>query len=332
MENIWNIVDQLEEAKKLISLGKTSSLRMALLLLDNTAEILMHREVMDLFFYEEFYKRLDKYAKTTLPDNAYKQWRQTEKIRFIETKRMQQIDKSFDAKIKYLSENNDRIKKPLAKALNFIHRYRNEAYHREHIRKEILRPIVILFFEFVCDLFVDLWSGSYSFKSTDNWHEYFVKYKISEDHSFQESDLELISNKLKEGAIIDFQSLKTSLKTNLKNRFADALENIKFLKGERIGSKINLPIDELKFIKNNNIIFEDRIDKELKEIVQEFNFHDWVKRINELDIYVDKCSLFNVYASIEKEFEAIEYKIQYLADKLDSWIQLQIDIDRVNKT
>jgi hypothetical protein len=45
MERTIVIVEQLEEAKALINRRSTPSLRMALLLLDNAAEVLMHRAI-----------------------------------------------------------------------------------------------------------------------------------------------------------------------------------------------------------------------------------------------------------------------------------------------
>jgi len=44
MERLTLILEQLEECKRLILLGGVPHLRMALLLLDNAAEMLMHRK------------------------------------------------------------------------------------------------------------------------------------------------------------------------------------------------------------------------------------------------------------------------------------------------
>jgi hypothetical protein len=45
MDKVALILDQIEESKRLIRVGKLSDLRMALILLDNAAEVLMHRKV-----------------------------------------------------------------------------------------------------------------------------------------------------------------------------------------------------------------------------------------------------------------------------------------------
>jgi hypothetical protein len=53
MERLVLIVDQLEEAKRLIQVGSLSQLRIALILLDNASEVLMYRAVKTELQYHD---------------------------------------------------------------------------------------------------------------------------------------------------------------------------------------------------------------------------------------------------------------------------------------
>jgi hypothetical protein len=67
MKRLVYIVEQIDEAGRLLTLKSAPHARMALLLLDNTAEILMHRAVMRKLERDEFYARLFQSAKQSLP-------------------------------------------------------------------------------------------------------------------------------------------------------------------------------------------------------------------------------------------------------------------------
>ncbi len=67
MRKITVIVEQINHCKNLIRDNDTSNLRMALILLDNAAEILMYRKVLDEFRINETYKKIVEHAKSTLP-------------------------------------------------------------------------------------------------------------------------------------------------------------------------------------------------------------------------------------------------------------------------
>lgn len=235
MERIWVVVDQIEFAKNLLSSGKFSYLRIALLLLDNVLEILMYRRIMDDFAHDELYEKLNNNAKSSLPKDIYESWRREANFQLIGIKQKKLITKFFDEKLTFLSEDKNSIKQPVANALRSIHRYRNEAYHRDHIRKETIRPIVMLLFEIVCDLLVELSPSSYVFHSGDDWREYFTRYEVPGKNLLPDDGLKLISDKLKSGVILDLQNLKLALKTHIKTRLEDALSNIEFIMKDGFG-------------------------------------------------------------------------------------------------
>ena len=53
MERLYRTVVQLEEAKKLVEQGDVANLRLALILLDNAVDVMMHRVIEGKMMYSE---------------------------------------------------------------------------------------------------------------------------------------------------------------------------------------------------------------------------------------------------------------------------------------
>jgi len=135
-------------SKNLILANDTASLRMALILLDNAAEILMYRKILSEFHYNEFYENLRGQAKSAMPPDIFDKFITDHSVpEVIAEKNKKKILKYFDEKITFLSDAIGLIPSPSGAVLSSLHRYRNETYHRDIIRNEILRPIAILYFE-----------------------------------------------------------------------------------------------------------------------------------------------------------------------------------------
>ena len=58
MERLYRTVVQLEEAKKLVQQGDVAHLRLALILLDNAVEVMMHRVIEGKMMYSDMYARM----------------------------------------------------------------------------------------------------------------------------------------------------------------------------------------------------------------------------------------------------------------------------------
>jgi len=330
MERVFGVVDQIEQAKKFIATDKIPFLRMALLLLDNAAEVLMYRKVENEFLWDDSHKKLFEYAKQSLSGNQFEEWNEKSKINIINAKRKKVILKYFDEKVKFLSEDRTFIKQPVAMVLSSFHRYRNEAYHRDIIRHETIRPVVVVLFEIVCDMLIDLPPSGYGYSSGQDWSEYFLKYEFPDKYLFPKNGLQLISDKLKIGVASDFQSLKADLIMHLKGRIEDMLSNIKFIMTD--GWNNNKSLDEtLKLIQLFGIVkkverneFEEKAMKFTPQFTLS-NFKEWKRKADELSIYEDKYDLFNAFSVLEKEFEGLEGIVQDAAIELDGYIQMQID-------
>lgn len=67
----------------------------------------------------------------------------------------------FDAKADFIRERGG-IRETEARVLKKLHKYRNELYHRDHIRPQTIRSACLLYFEMTCTLFEQLAQSQFS--------------------------------------------------------------------------------------------------------------------------------------------------------------------------
>src|SRR5262245_28919843 len=106
MERTLIVVEQIEESKALILRGSSAHLRMALILLDNAAELLMHRAVEGILFRNILDERLLLTFRNAVAEgyeDGAAHVRELEE-RVISNSRKQQVRLKFPAKLKLLVE------------------------------------------------------------------------------------------------------------------------------------------------------------------------------------------------------------------------------------
>jgi hypothetical protein len=154
MEQLERTVVQLWEAKRLAGWGDIAHGRLALLLLDNAAEMSLMRTAQAGLIYAEMYNNMAYLLRDVEPDDVTGQDLQ-EKIEAgtISKRRKKQIERNFDALVDYVFENEDfDLPVEFAECLKILHRYRNAAYHRDTVRADVLGPAVQILFFLCCHL------------------------------------------------------------------------------------------------------------------------------------------------------------------------------------
>lgn len=160
MERIEQVVVAAEEALRLAETGDLARLRLSLLILESTSEILLHREVTHRLMWQEFDRRmLDRIAEserlglTATPE--IDEMRRELQTRVLSKTRRRKIDREFDEKVDFLTEEGV-IDSAHGRVLKKLHDYRNEAYHRDHVRSETLASAVKIYSYLTCLLLRDL--------------------------------------------------------------------------------------------------------------------------------------------------------------------------------
>ena len=336
MQRIITTIYQIEECKKLILKGDITSLRMAFVLLDNAVELLMHRRIKSDLAFNEMWVKLDSSSKSCMPKEEYEKWRKERKI--VEPKRIKLIDRFFDEKTKFLSEDHSHMSKPMASTLRSLHKYRNEIYHNDSVRKETIKTSAFLLFEITCALLSQLHPGSMSYYSgkpdCDDRKTFFGRYKTAghKNGMLKDRGLSIIKRSLKEGISIDINELRRVLQQTMYERINNSVESIDFVMRDGLGFKSReKTLKMIQLIQSGTLVGPVDYKKPLREFIPKFtmkNLSLWKKQIKKLDKAKNKIRLFKDFAEIETEFEELELILMNAAMELDSAIQHQIDIAR----
>jgi hypothetical protein len=141
-EHFLLVVEQLEVIKELILSNSTAKIRMALILVDNIAEILLFNECEAQFDSDNFYSEV--LARKHSPNSK-------QKIRNSYWKKLELLYSS-----KKLHSNGILINEQTKHLCQLGHGYRNLAYHNDKHNPAVLPIIVIAYFKAVLELFVEL--------------------------------------------------------------------------------------------------------------------------------------------------------------------------------
>jgi hypothetical protein len=154
MERLARLVVHVEEAFACAERDDEHHLRLALLLFDSAAELLLHRESKTALDWQRHQRR----TLDLIGEQETRGRQLTPEIRRIRaelaattlslTKR-REINRAFDAKVDFVVDRGT-LPQACGRALKKLHRYRNEAYHRDELRPATLRTAVWIYAFLVC--------------------------------------------------------------------------------------------------------------------------------------------------------------------------------------
>jgi hypothetical protein len=334
MQRVQFIVDQLEESKRLIQLGSLSQIRIALILLDNASEVLMYRAIQMELEYHDMNARLLGHAQNVMSPEELDKFRLEMGYEPLSQKSRKTLLREYDSKVDYLSKiKSHRVLSPaIGAVLKVTHRYRNEAYHRDKIRKETLSPVVLVLFDMVTDLLEILQPGLMSFSSEDNWGGFCEKYGLAfPPFGIADEGLSKIVISLKIGMSLDMAGIRNSLSNHLISRIEGMESSLQSL-SEKSGARLS-SADELRRVQfwTNHGYVPQADDHKFQTYVAGYSMdilHQWKTDANMLREENDRLDLFRRFSALEGTMEPLENRINEAATSLDSAIQLAIDIAR----
>jgi hypothetical protein len=163
------ILLQVDDACRHIADGRIAQLRIALLLLDNAAEIQMEGCASNHLLRELHQEKMKNLALQVPSDRQSKYWQEIAEWQPLTYNEKLNISRNFEEKVKYLSGRVGRLDSRLAGPLIYLHKYRNEAYHCARVRKETIDTAARLLVEINCMLLQSLSRGFTSYGSNDDY-------------------------------------------------------------------------------------------------------------------------------------------------------------------
>jgi hypothetical protein len=154
MESVRLIYEQIEEAKRYLLGGSLLHSRLALILLDNAAELMMYRELKHEFaMYDQWEPKWEPARSEWLESGLGPKYSPDER---------RDADKEFAPKARILAVRLDRITADERDVICVCHKFRCEAFHGGHLRREILLPVCKLLYLTVSALTLKLRVRTYS--------------------------------------------------------------------------------------------------------------------------------------------------------------------------
>jgi hypothetical protein len=155
METLERLVVHVEEAIRHATMNDDPHLRLGLLLLDSAAELLLHRECQSRLRWADLDAQLLRRAEELKAATGREpEWVAELRERALTPARRKKIDRDFGVKCDYL-EGLGTLAGPHARVLKKLHKYRNEAYHRDQLRLGTLASATKIYAYLVCSLMRD---------------------------------------------------------------------------------------------------------------------------------------------------------------------------------
>jgi hypothetical protein len=155
VESLERLVVHVEEAVRLGTMDDDPHLRLGLMLLDSAAELLLHRECHSRLQWAERDRHLVRLAEEMHRATGKEpEWLAELREEAVPAARCRQIDRDFGAKCDYLLGLGV-LAEPHARVLKKLHKYRNEAYHRDRLRLGTLASATKIYVYLVCSLMQD---------------------------------------------------------------------------------------------------------------------------------------------------------------------------------
>lgn len=240
----------------------------------------------------------------------------------------------FDAKVDFIQEKGG-IQETQARVLKKLHKYRNELYHRDHIRPQTIRSACLLYFDMTCTLFESLPQSSFSVVTVHMQAPPTLR-KFSPPGTDSYPTVEQIAAGLRSGLGIDDAGLKGALAEHLTARLDDLDATVSRVQGLLFGGLPELVpskpwrqlVIHLAQWKDDEL--PDSFDELLAAPVTygEADLASWRQRAADLHRATDRLEQFAAFADLEDAFEPFEERMTALDLRIDLEIQREVDIRR----
>lgn len=326
METLQLVLVQLDEARRYIRSGWLPHLRIALLILDNAAELQLHRWAVRQMASDELVRRLRENAvrygapPELLSDLAERQ--------LLGTKQEQRVLRDFHELLRYAAHVRKKVPVEIAELLGHVHRYRNEAHHRGVIRPATLESAAVLLFTLNLRLLPLLRELTYDSAVDYGWLE--SRFDIRPiDLFFDGEQLQNIIDRLSKD-LPHGVNLSETLAAHLESRTAELHHTIAFL----IENARDVADEGAAFDKAKEYVLTSR-DSDLRSRmprgvsgVSRSVIQTVPKVAAEIRSATSADEAFRVFGQAEADFEAAEFILQKFASAVDAAIEFQMELAR----
>lgn len=331
VERLELLAVHIDEALKMSQNSDPPRQRLALLMLDSAAELMMFREVSYLLAMERYPRSMLALAEQVRRRGESNEWADeiVDKYRaqVLSPKKLRDINQHFDAKAKYLVANS-LIDPRLARVLRKLHSYRNEAYHQDHLRIGSLRSAVSIYGYVSLILLRDLPVHAMSWTSRRTLTT-IAGVDLSPSQDWSKYQSLIATSLLKRYRLDEPRLIGQSLADYLVSRLDEMEDFLSYVAGyysdmsgepwtpEGIFQLVQIPAP-MRYRINAR-------DCEVADVPLKWTVIDsWRRRASDLSRRTSDVHAFEAFADLEDQIETVEGQVQHLTQLVDEEIDTQI--------
>jgi hypothetical protein len=328
MEFLSCLLFQLDEARRYVGDGRLQHLRLAFLLLDNAVEIQMDHCIKQDLERDEFMAKLRQQAQT-LATQVPVPPELRELIGWIPLTPSEKIklDRYFDEKVAYMVGRGGHVDVSFAGPLKYLHRYRNEAYHRARIRHATIRTSALILLEINCQMLLTLPRDS-SWSSTD--HNSWLKERFQVDPFPFDLQLQSMVDEIRSGLLPNDEAVACTMADHLQDRFSKFDDSLDFIVKADDGFKDKeAALTYCQYYRESRRTSGHALPQTPKTFVPQCTMNSvqaLKNRLPELRSASNRLGAFDLFASIESGFEPSEQCVDELVRQIEGAIQLAVDV------
>ncbi|MFD8390424.1 hypothetical protein ACFV2N_14765 [Streptomyces sp. NPDC059680] len=333
MKRLELLVVQLEEAKRMVEVDRIAQLRLAYIVLDSAAEVILHRSTEGFLEHKKFLSDLlnqwKTYEAAGLSGEKFQSQIESLEKEVLSKNKVREIERNFDAKVSFMI-SQCALPGELAPVLKKLHQYRNEIYHRDELRLDLIRPATLIYFDIVCTLLDHYSQGGVSYGSNDDFGPELLSYIDSENPaSFFRPDLhKTVAARMRDELGLGVDVVRQALTAYLVARLEDMMSDLTFIADNLAVPGLSAD-DALRLVQADLSSNPSLVDiRSQRFTYNPSDLHGWRERSMSLSSISDKVDMFTEYAAIEDDFEPLERLIKKAALEVDREVQLQLDIAR----
>jgi len=237
MENVRLIYEQIEHAKHMLLSGSLLNARLALILLDNAAEVMMYRELRRQFSWDD---RLGKWEQDR-PSELHPKYT---------LKQRGKTEKEFGPMITVLQKLG-RLSEDQASVLRIGHDFRVEAFHRAMMNPVVLAPVTTLLYQTVVELPLQFHPPIFGIpggglKAEDA--DFLSRFGIAKAEDLADPHkLPKVRDFLRQGISLDVSAFTTILSNDLQERVETVIGGIGYVSDLTTDAEIDERLQEIQF-------------------------------------------------------------------------------------
>lgn len=327
MQRLSFVLYQIDEARRYLKGGRLEGLRLALLLLDNAAELQLDRRVREEMVIEEWNENTRTLALLIPAAERPNLLQELVAWTPLSAREKRSLERTYDRKLDFLSSRRSLIDPRLAGVLGYLHRYRNEAYHEGRVRQGTLRTACLILIEANCQLLEAL--PTMVRYASDESYDWLTERFGSDRAAFFGGGRFAVST-FRAGLFPEPSAVAGALADHVSSRLDEVREDLDFIvDGSRLASREEAfgASQLLAAVKSGDAppdlpLEQFRPNWTTADIEALVQTNDGLRRV------VSPLDAFAAFSELEANLEAFERPIDGLVELIDRHIQQEIDLAR----